>query len=705
MSERTNLGVDPSLKGGDASVRFDVPVEVVTVFGGELVHDIESLVADLELLEEFSRAEDPFIANRPSEIALSGLAPEVRNAIVNYHLNRSLRSLKKIGDDSIARELLRPRVVTKRVFSESLGVPRAEKQAEESADILSALDDDLSNDQSTGGTEDLTSSIIKSWFEQINIAAKTLPSQATMQTLQNFGLLNIDEMAFLTREESRQLIGTPRLLKKDHKYKKKGTEGVDKVVANVREIRRWGSALYKRILGFSRKLEETAALSLIDKLSQGQRATRVAAGTTPEQLTEIENYLSEKANFAENSLKRYGAGSLADPTVRSLLSQLQSSALTQRLHSEAIDEGAEKLRLLNQKINEANDILLGGRRLKGTKKYPRPSEIANDLAKLFAKEPDTQLEQGLILAILTDKLSSFVSTIERLKSPMDEPLIPQIETGKQHIIQTLKSFDLLGHLDTLKNLNEQYKEKMTDLLSPGGYDKIQRSLNKYLENPDGETEDRTVEEILSPVIGELDWTVLPYGESGEQELENAAREIVEEAQKRADMGEKITLDLERLVILKNLREWWGTDRSHYQRGRLKDRKKIKDGSHFDEYIILVLQQLDPQGKVVTEHAVAESPIAEINALYLFRADTEISQGYNWREVFSVSKEDARDIGGARDLHHTKGDGSGVVDVLSDRVRILLNCEAKDFYAIRFKPGRHWVSRSLGNAAMNSAETN
>lgn len=194
-------------------------------------------------------------------------------------------------------------------------------------------------------------------------------------------------------------------------------------------------------------------------------------------------------------------------------------------------------------------------------------------------------------------------------------------------------------------------------------------------------------------ITELDWTVLPEGE-----LTDNAQQIVAEQQTRRT--KEITIDLERLKILENIREYWGKDRCYYARGKLTGRRMVKDGNQEqpDEYLILIMQEFDQTGRVTQEHAVAESPIAGPNALYVHRGDVS-SEG--WRKVFSIDKASARQLG-ARGLRHTTVHGESLIDNMTDKIVSLFAVEPHEFHQVRFAGQVIRISKPLGAAALDTS---
>lgn len=179
----------------------------------------------------------------------------------------------------------------------------------------------------------------------------------------------------------------------------------------------------------------------------------------------------------------------------------------------------------------------------------------------------------------------------------------------------------------------------------------------------------------------LDWEVLPPGE-----LEERARAIVREQSRSST---EVTIDLERLKILDNIRKQWGEGASYYAYGKLGKRRIVKhEGQEEpDQYLLLILQEFDETGQVVREHAVAESPIAGPNALYVFRQD--VSEGLSWRDVMALPKHYARSLK-ARAVKHTKprqAAESFLVTAMTKKVGILLACEADEFLVLEFSGER------------------
>ena len=203
--------------------------------------------------------------------------------------------------------------------------------------------------------------------------------------------------------------------------------------------------------------------------------------------------------------------------------------------------------------------------------------------------------------------------------------------------------------------------------------------NRLSEGVNGAQTKEEIEEFTESVVQstQLDWEVLPPGE-----LEAIARSIID-AQKLT--RNEVRIDLERLNILAKIREEWGEDVSYYVHGTLGKRRIIKRDTQEepDQYLLLILQDVDEHGTVLQEHAVAESPIAGPHALYVFRQD--VSEGLSWREVMALPKKYARDLG-ARAVKHTQSveaPASYLVPAMTEKVRALLACEPQEFPRIEF----------------------
>jgi hypothetical protein len=190
---------------------------------------------------------------------------------------------------------------------------------------------------------------------------------------------------------------------------------------------------------------------------------------------------------------------------------------------------------------------------------------------------------------------------------------------------------------------------------------------------------------------QLDWEVLPPGE-----IETISREIVRQAQSE---NYTPTIDLERLKVLDNVRTLWGAENTYYARGALSARRIIQDGakSEADQYLMLILQEKDSDGSVIAEHAIAESPIAGPNALYVFRQD--VSEGLKWKDVMSLPKNYARELGARNVKHSLSRYETDLVGSMTEKVTALMTASPEEFRTLQFNGMRGFrFPRSLMRTA-------
>lgn len=694
----------PGQQSGNTSISYPMAVEF---FGEDAVNYFLDKTAEIKKLDELASLADPFLEPGENEVDLSGIDQDVQDAIVNYHDLRTLRSAKKIRENELVVRMIKPKVSKKRVTAEMMWHMRFDRRTAAAVEGLGIIEEEVESSRALD-TGPLDADSLEAIFGKISHTAAVLPSPNSIQVLKNLGLLSRDEVIFNEIISAGILIRTPGLLKKDNDLKLKGADKVDQLAKRVGDVRRWGSQIFKQACLLVNQSHEINALAILTETGRLSAVLNGTEGIEPEAKAEAQAFLSEQAQLAEQTLKRISSGVLADRRVREQFEEIKNSP---RQTKTPAAEGIAGASELSRQITEARDIIVGGRRLGPTKKV-NPGDIALKLEDLLDSDGQRlPVERGLIIAALTDRFSSFVDTVTRVQSQDRDKILKAIETERKDVIRLLRDVDLQENMLMLELILEQYEDQLTKILTEDGFWKVKKSLaNFYGRQADSGLEERNIEpaskrieEFLpaSELIGELDWTVLPYGEEGEQDLEEAANAIVELARKRAAKGTKIELDLSRLEILRMLRRAWGPDRCHYERGTLKDRgvRIINGEEQPDEYIILVMQLLNEQGGLIGEHAVAESPITRDNALYVFRADTEISKAFNWRQVYSVRKEDARDIGGARAIKHTKGDGRPHTELLPERVLALLTCPPEQFYQIRFDRDRIRLVRNIGSTAV------
>lgn len=249
----------------------------------------------------------------------------------------------------------------------------------------------------------------------------------------------------------------------------------------------------------------------------------------------------------------------------------------------------------------------------------------------------------------------------------------------------LKNAEFTGSPQVINNLRKRLHIEISKFALADRYNEIDKQAKA------GSAQDHIdTDPVLDTqeLFAQLDWTILPPGET---ELIKEAEEIVEGAQ-RPDKA--VVIDLERLRILKAIKDMWGPDRAYYARGRLKSPRKVAvDGKESpDEYIVLVLQEL--KDGVILEHAIAESPIAGPHALYVYRSDVGEK---SWREVYSFPKHQARQLT-ARQVKHTHVGTKPLIDTMIEKVSYLMTCEPEEFAEIRFNGRDISRIRKIGEIA-------
>lgn len=324
-----------------------------------------------------------------------------------------------------------------------------------------------------------------------------------------------------------------------------------------------------------------------------------------------------------------------------------------------------------------------------------------NISKLVERELPN-LNEVIMLALCSERTPEQQLKLETIVR--ERPMTATIAMHDMFFLHMCAVFRAVAQHD-----NElQLQEKMTLFVNTALSDKIEtpdeqlRIMKRAYEIAGLKMDDESAktQEALDFRPMELDWEVLP---PGTDELEKTARQIVSDA--TAGTHKSLEVDLRRLVILEEIRKIWGEDASYYSRGVRNKRRTVidSDGSEQpDEYIILVLQEIDRlTGEVMYEHAVAESPIAGPNALYVYRQDAT-DHRHSWRTVMSLPKNQSQKLG-ARDIRHTVPRGaSSLNDVMVGKVEQILLASPTDFHDLDFngidKEGQVKVRRVLGRSA-------
>lgn len=344
--------------------------------------------------------------------------------------------------------------------------------------------------------------------------------------------------------------------------------------------------------------------------------------------------------------------------------------------------------ILRRKINIARNIHIGGGRLKvGREKMTTKAESLAKISEEFGIRGLLTYENGMMVSILSGDFSTFDEVVTLLQESEDDPTLKEVEKDitRRQIHQDLRNVDIVQSSKKILNVldDERYGEALISIFGLNQMGIIKSALERRI-NIDNE-EDAVTSSSENANFMELDWEPLPPGE----ELKKFAEEIVELVQSRLAKGSKVEIDLSRLGILHQVKESWDKGNSGYAKGRLKKRGMIsRDGKSCpDEYIVLWLEEQLPNGSVLT-HAIAESPIVGPHATYVHREDT---YGFDWKDIFSLPKSDAREFG-ARSIRHESLDGEDIIDGMVRKVSELLTCDPQEFSRYRFRrpqtPGQY-----------------
>jgi len=367
--------------------------------------------------------------------------------------------------------------------------------------------------------------------------------------------------------------------------------------------------------------------------------------------------------------------------LRTMLPELVNELriITQKLADDgydfANDHGAVSIEKATQYLRECQRDALGFDLLSYS------GDVAVLADKIYdAIDPDdyaTNLELTLKTEIMSTFMYSRRSARQVRQTHFDDlSLERDIDNGADFLVRRIES-----------NPNEVRRE-VTRTLKYLQSDEVTAMLQHYGAISETSPEDvpSDTSEIILP-HQELDFTILPAG----TDMVEFAREIVE----RLSNAEKAHVDLERIRVLEEVREIWGKHVSYFAHGKktgktmkLEKSDQAADTENTDEskaekesdmmvdedYIVLVMQDMDSRGDIFGEHALAISPIAGKHAAYLTRHD--VSAG-TWREVLPLPKRIAQDVG-ARDLKFMPAAGHAPYDLMREKVRALLDCDADDF---------------------------
>lgn len=309
-----------------------------------------------------------------------------------------------------------------------------------------------------------------------------------------------------------------------------------------------------------------------------------------------------------------------------------------------------------------------------------PEKYADSLKSMLKDVDPAVLAKAEQLAMLYAGTGFSSSELKRFRRVNEDSLNEIVNYAAQIMLAGVTAGQLAEDFDI-----EASREKYREILKSVGESDLESISAKAVKILHKLEKDKSAKEDIVQNIEQamdLQWEVLPPGE-----LENIAREIVGANQTET---KKPQIDLERLLILERIRKEWGAENTYYARGVLGKRKVIKsDGKEQpDQYLVLVLQEKDKNGAVIAEHAIAESPITQVNALYVHRQD--VSEGLTWQEVMALPKSYAKALGARPVVHsmprHAVPEGY-LVTSMAEKVKTLLTATKEEFPLIEFSGER------------------
>jgi hypothetical protein len=693
-----------------------VQPDIIEVLGRDMVIPVEAALQNLTWSNNIVKSANPFEVHRPGPPDLSFMKPDKAQRVLEAFESDDLpkNALKKLSTAPFRR--VQATVKANRLLN--LGSDAEEACAERIKQIARSID------QKYKETEQLVQSVdnrmaveqvieLSEQMDAMHEYASQLPNEATFlaikstfevsKTIVKAALayatpLSVKLHARPLEDVDREMKILDAATKFADAVAKVGGANYDLQRLHMRDEEVWFIIdLLERVADAKVYLEDTLGAQHQDLDEEKQRAVLAA-----------EEYLISRAAEAEETMRDIKPRSLKNKALQRALEQLQSPSINKASQERQAEHEHNLSRDLSSRVSEARDILKGGGRLRG-RNGDNPQVLATSLRAL-SKEMDEagqrsieQEDGGVIISIITGRFDAFIKTLAEVQSEEVSDALAVVQRDRQSVVDELRRFDLEVSMQSLRTIVETptLLDSLRSVLSDEQFIKLELGIDKYFEAQENQQRQQTDASLDNPfdeaeLYARLDWTVLPRGEV---ELEKAAQEIVAMAQERAKHSRDVQIDLDRLNTLKNIKDSWGADRCYYARGTLSGRGKttVEGIEQPDEYIVLVLQDLDSDGVVASEHAVAESPIAGHNAMYVMRGD--VSE-FSWRDVYSMPKKDARALG-ARPVKHTKGDGSGLVNVMTRKVNYLLSCAPEEFSAIQFNGSYIRVVKQLGRLSTSA----
>lgn len=165
------------------------------------------------------------------------------------------------------------------------------------------------------------------------------------------------------------------------------------------------------------------------------------------------------------------------------------------------------------------------------------------------------------------------------------------------------------------------------------------------------------------------------------QLRSRQRRELAERRSNTRIPPELRVDRSRIDVLRLIEHVWDGP-TRWTRGSLRDKQKylVEGQLQADEYVVLVLGQHQPDG-TVREHAVAETPIVGMSAMYITRHDTPGYESFHWPDVLTVPRAYARYFGARKAVHRERSNEELNVTMFK-KAMTLLRCDPAKFRSVK-----------------------
>lgn len=405
-----------------------------------------------------------------------------------------------------------------------------------------------------------------------------------------------------------------------------------------------------------------------------------------------------------------------EPSYPLLDFSITGAALDAGSFQQAYFEDLEKLNSLTTTLYSA--AILSGRPAVASKTFRQVEQLIRLTDEKIPPEPQRTLGLGLVanekIPHMGDRLSR-----EELRMVIAERFLSALEIRLKKMSMASKN--------ELLDLRRRMLRRYQDLAQPNWLEVIEYGKDLQVQWPPTNTLPASttlaenqpphqdtgrrpeIPELADKDIRRLDFKVLPVKKGdGGSALLRTAENMLESAQKRSKRPpEELRIDRRRIRAQERIRHVWaqmqGEDdpdqTSYYARGNWEKAPVVIDGEFEQpgDYIILVLQQRDPQTGKILEHAVANTPLTRRDggsAMYVIREDAAAGQ---WWEIMSQNRPDARGSG-ARAVVHSATQDQNLEEAMAQKALYLLTAPVEEFTKAHNHLGRTAV-RQLGKTTL------